>query len=157
VVNTTRALRDEIFGLNEQIRTQSFALVGPIAFPPELTMRQLHVLSATARADGLTVHQLAETLNIATPTASGLVDRMADKGLLQRIGDETDRRVRHVHLTPAGQEMITQLDSAFDRVLDELLDLLDADELTEFRNHFQLMLDVIERARMKRGDDHALE
>jgi DNA-binding MarR family transcriptional regulator len=150
VVNTTRALREEIFDLNEQIRVQSFALVGPIAFPPELTMRQLHVLSATARMDGLTVHQLAETLNIATPTASGLVDRLAEKGLLQRIGDETDRRVRHVHLTPAGQEMITQLDSAFDRVLNELLDLLDADELNEFRNHFRLMLSVIERASTKR-------
>lgn len=150
MVNTTRALREEIFDLNEQIRVQSFALVGPIAFPPELTMRQLHVLSATARMDGLTVHQLAETLNIATPTASGLVDRLAEKGLLQRIGDETDRRVRHVHLTPAGQEMITQLDSAFDRVLNELLDLLDADELNEFRNHFRLMLSVIERASTKR-------
>jgi len=152
VVNTTRALRDEIFGLNEQIRVKSFALVGPIAFPPELTMRQLHVLSATARADGLTVHQLAETLNIATPTASGLVDRLAEKGLLQRIGDETDRRVRHVHLTEPGQEMITLLDTAFDRMLEELLDLLDADELIEFRNHFKLMLSVLERAQAKRAE-----
>lgn len=152
MANTTRALRDEIFDLNEQIRVESFALVGPIAFPPELTMRQLHVLSATARTDGLTVHQLAETLSIATPTASGLVDRLAEKGLLQRIGDEADRRVRHVHLTEAGQEMISQLDSAFDRMLDELMDLLDDDELTEFRNHFHLMLTVIERARAKRAD-----
>jgi DNA-binding MarR family transcriptional regulator len=152
VVNTTRALREEIFHLNEQIRVGSFALVGPIAFPPELTMRQLHVLSATARADGLTVHQLAQTLNIATPTASGLVDRLAEKGLLQRIGDETDRRVRHVHLTEAGQEMITQLDTAFDRMLDELMDLLDAAELTEFRNHFKLMLSVIERAKARRSE-----
>lgn len=153
MANTTRALRDEIFDLNEQIRTQSFALVGPIAFPPELTMRQLHVLSATARADGLTVHQLAETLNIATPTASGLVDRLAEKGLLQRVGDESDRRVRHVHLTPAGQETITQLDSAFDRVLDELLDLLDPHELNEFRDHFRLMLTVVNRAHARRNDD----
>jgi DNA-binding MarR family transcriptional regulator len=150
VVNTTRALRDEIFDLNEQIRTQSFALVGPLTFPPDLTMRQLHVLSAVARMEGLTVHQLAETMKIATPTASGLVDRLADKGLLERVGDEADRRVRHLHLTPTGEETIGQMDTAFDRLLDEMLDSLDGDELTAFRDHFRLMLAAIERTRTSR-------
>jgi len=151
-VNTTRALRDEIFDLNEQIRTESFALVGPLEFPPDLTMRQLHVLSAVARIEGLTVHQLAETLDIATPTASGLVDRLVEKGLMERVGDETDRRVRHLHLTPTGAETIGQMDTAFDRLLDEMLGLLDGEELTVFRDHFRLMLTMIERARAKRAE-----
>jgi DNA-binding MarR family transcriptional regulator len=149
-VNTTRALRDEIFELNERIRTESFALVGPLEFPPDLTMRQLHVLSAVARMEGLTVHQLAETLNIATPTASGLVDRLAEKGLLERVGDEADRRVRHLHLTPTGEETIGQMDTAFDRLLNEMLDSLDSDELTAFRDHFRLVLASIERTRAQR-------
>ena len=149
--NTTRALRDEIFDLNEQIREQSFALVGPLEFPPDLTMRQLHVLSAVSRMEGLTVHQLAEALSIATPTASGLVDRLAETGLLERVGDEADRRVRHVHLTPSGEETIGQMDTAFDRLLDEMLGLLDGEELTIFRNHFRLMLTMIERTRAQRA------
>ena len=152
MVNTTRALRDEIFDLNEKIRTQSFALVGPLEFPPDLTMRQLHVLSAVARMEGLTVHQLAETLQIATPTASGLVDRLSEKGLMERVGDEADRRVRHLHLTANGAETIGQMDTAFDRLLDEMLGLLDGEELTVFRDHFRLMLTMIERARAKRAE-----
>jgi hypothetical protein len=37
-------------------------------------------------------------------------------------------------------------------MLDELLDLLDADELIEFRNHFKLMLSVLERAKARRSE-----
>ena len=59
----TKATRDavtrEIFEVNEQIRLQSFELVGPMAFPPDLTMRQLHVLVAASREEGVTVHELA--------------------------------------------------------------------------------------------------
>lgn len=150
---TTRdALCREIFALNEQIRLQSYELVGPSAFPPDLTMRQLHVLVAASRDEGLTVHQLATELGTSAPTASGLVDRLAAKGLLTRVEDTADRRVRHVHLTEDGQEMLSQLDSAYERLLGEIVELLDTDELKAFRDNSQMTLDIIARTRQHRSD-----
>ena len=150
----TKATRDalcrQIVELNEQIRIQSFALVGPMAFPPDLTMRQLHVMLAAAQPDGVTVHELAEALGTSAPTASGLVNRLAAKGLVTRVEDTDDRRVRHVRLTESGQDTLTQLDSAYDRLLGEMLDLLSDDELTQYRDGSELMLDMIDRARCKR-------
>lgn len=141
----------EIFELNEQIRVQSFALVGPKAFPPDLTMRQLHVLLAAAASESVTVHQVAEALEISAPTASGLVDRLADKGLVTKVEDSADRRVRHVQLTPDGEQIISQLDSAYDRLLGDMLDLLEDDELAAYRDGSNLMLSMIERARANQG------
>lgn len=140
----------ELAHLNEQIRTQSFALVGPVSFPSDLTMRQVHVLLA-AQADGVSVHELADALTISAPAASGLVDRLAAKGLVTRVEDNADRRVRHVMITDAGRTMLSQMNSAFDRLHDELVDLLDVDELRVFRDNSQLMLNMIERLRDSRG------
>jgi DNA-binding MarR family transcriptional regulator len=147
---TRDALRREVVEINEQLRVQSFALVGPMAFPADLTMRQLHVMFAAAQPDGVTIHELAETLGTSAPTASGLVNRLAAKDLVTRVEDAVDRRVRHVRLTSAGQETLTKLDSAFGSLLGEIVNLLDNDELTQYRDASQLMLDLIARVQRER-------
>lgn len=143
-------LTQEIFDLNEQIRAQSFALVEPVAFPPDLTMRQLQVLIAAQRAEGLTVHAAADELGVTMPTASGLVDRLVEKGMITKDGDEADRRVRHINLTESGEATLGQLDSAFDRVLREMLSLLDHDELVKLRDNSRFMLQMIGRLQERR-------
>jgi DNA-binding MarR family transcriptional regulator len=147
---TRAALTREILELNEQIRLQCFELAGPMAFPPDLTMRQLHVLVAASQPEGVTVHELAQALGTSPPTASGLVNRLADKGLVTRVEDDVDRRVRHIQLTEEGQETLTALDSAYERLLAEMVELLDVDELAAFRDNSQMMLDMVERARKHR-------
>jgi DNA-binding MarR family transcriptional regulator len=61
-----------------------------------------------------------------------------------------DRRVRHIQLTEEGQETLTALDSAYERLLGEMVELLDVDELAAFRDNSQMMLDMVERARKHR-------
>jgi DNA-binding MarR family transcriptional regulator len=147
---TRAALTREILELNEQIRLQCFELAGPMAFPPDLTMRQLHVLVAASQPEGVTVHELATALGTSPPTASGLVNRLAEKGLVTRVEDDVDRRVRHIQLTEEGQETLTALDSAYEGLLAEMVELLDVDELAAFRDNSQMMLDMVERARKHR-------
>jgi DNA-binding MarR family transcriptional regulator len=148
---TRAALTREILEVNEKIRLQCFELAGPMAFPPDLTMRQLHVLVAASQPEGVTVHELATALGTSPPTASGLVNRLADKGLVTRVEDDLDRRVRHIQLTEEGQETLTALDSAYERLLAEMVELLDVDELAAFRDNSRMMLDMVERARKHRG------
>ena len=148
---TRDALTREIAALNEQIRIQCFELAGPSSFPDDLTMRQLHVLVAASQPEGVTLHALAEALSTSAPTASGLVNRLAEKGLVTRVEDETDRRVRHVQLTEAGQETLAALDFAYERLLTEIVDLLDTEELRAFRDNSQMTLDLIGRVRKHRS------
>ncbi|HKY57774.1 MAG TPA: MarR family transcriptional regulator [Aeromicrobium sp.] len=147
---TRDALTREILELNERIRLQCFELAGPMAFPPDLTMRQLHVLVAASQSEGVTVHELANALGTSAPTASGLVNRLAAKGLVTRVEDDVDRRVRHVQLTEKGQETLNVLDSTYEHLLGEMVNLLDADELSMFRDNSRMMLDMVERTREHR-------
>ena len=57
------------------------------------------------RTPGITPAQLARQMEIKPATATVSVKRLEAAGLLRREPDEHDRRVVHLTLTPAGEEM----------------------------------------------------
>ena len=61
--------------------------------------------------------KLGALLGVSAPTASGLVERMVEKGLISRSDDVDDRRVRRLHPTEAGLDTMRRLDSMFERAL----------------------------------------
>src|SRR5205807_10147691 len=69
----------------------------------ELTMAQLKVLLTLAFEDEATIGKIAETLGIGPPTASHLVDRLVQAGLVERVERSTDRRYTLASLTPQGE------------------------------------------------------
>lgn len=62
----------------------------------------LMLLAANAQ---LTPKQLAQALALSAPNLTILLDRMQDRGLLQRVRSEIDRRSQHILLTEAGRAM----------------------------------------------------
>jgi DNA-binding MarR family transcriptional regulator len=55
--------------------------------------------------DPLAMGQLAERLGCDPASATGIVDRLEAKGLVERIGDPADRRTKRVALTADGKKM----------------------------------------------------
>jgi DNA-binding MarR family transcriptional regulator len=45
---------------------------------------------------------LAQALGVGLATVTGLVDRLVARGLIERVEDATDRRIRRAKLTAAG-------------------------------------------------------
>ena len=67
-----------------------------------LSMSQFHVLGQLERQGTISMSRIADLLDVSMPNASGLVDRMVERGLVERVGDPDDRRVVLVRLLPAG-------------------------------------------------------
>ena len=68
-----------------------------------------HVHALTLLADGpLSMTRLAEALGVSLPNATGIVGRMAERGLVERTHDELDRRVVHVALSAHGRAAIEE-------------------------------------------------
>jgi DNA-binding MarR family transcriptional regulator len=84
-------------------------------------------------ADGAqTMSQLAEALDVSQASATGIVDRMEQRGLIARQGDPDDRRVTRVDLTDRGRQAIERLGAQRRDKLSRLLDDLTDDELQAF-------------------------
>lgn len=53
----------------------------------------------------VTPKQLAQALELSAPNLTILLDKMQERGLLDRVRSDSDRRSQHVLLTPAGQTL----------------------------------------------------
>ncbi len=81
--------------------------------------QMLLAIQASPEASGPTIGQLAEHLVIRHHSAVGLVDRLEQHRLIERVRAEDDRRQVRVRLTGAGAEKIRRLSRLH---LDELRD-----------------------------------
>lgn len=141
----------ELTSLNAAVHARAMRLVGPLPVPDDLTMQQLRALMVVAQEPGIAGHALSDRLGVSAPTASGLVDRLTERGLVQRTEDPDDRRVRRVTLTAAGQERVLMMDSIFGRLLGELAQSLTVDDMDLLVRASQALLGALDRVADSRG------
>lgn len=68
----------------------------------EMTMPRFDLLANLARADNQTLASLSRSMLVTAGNLTGLVDRAARDGLVERRADPNDRRAWRVHITPKG-------------------------------------------------------
>ena len=73
-----------------------------------LTPMQLMILQVLAGEARLTASDLSGRVSLTAATLSGMLDRLEERGLLQRQRDDQDRRRQWLLLSDAGRELIKQ-------------------------------------------------
>ncbi len=92
-------------------------------------MAQIHIMYTVQRHGEMTMSQLADVLNVSDSNATGLVDRMEERGLVVRDRVPEDRRVVVVKTTEAGERLLGEVDALSDEILRSVLDRLDPAQL----------------------------
>jgi DNA-binding MarR family transcriptional regulator len=89
-----------------------------------LSLVHLHVLTVLDEDGPLPMRTLAESLDVSQASATGIVDRMEQRGLVERHRDAADRRVIRVAQTADGRELLADIAAErtahFTAVLEEL-------------------------------------
>ena len=128
----TEARRAAIAGimdeLNGAVRLLRCAATGRMV-KQGVSMTHLHVMWRLDESGELPMSRLAEFLDVSLSNATGLIDRMAEHGLIQRTRLENDRRVVLVGLTPAGKEMLDEIQIMKRDLMHGVLGRLDAAQL----------------------------
>jgi DNA-binding MarR family transcriptional regulator len=96
--------------------------------PLDLHPRHFGMLNQLAVNEGQSQQALSRALGIHRSAVVALVDDLEHRGLAERRRDPTDRRAYTLYLTPAGRELLTELDHAADEDEAELLTALDVSE-----------------------------
>jgi MarR family transcriptional regulator for hemolysin len=110
----------------------------PLGYSRSRWMVLLHI----SRNDAISLGELAERLGIEAPTLVRLVDRMETDGLISRRASETDRRVKHLHLSPAGRKEVERIKACAADLRRELLADIE-------RSDIGVTLNVLQRIRSK--------
>ena len=97
-----------------------------------LSLVHLNVLAVLEAEGPLPMSRLAEALDVSDASATGIVDRMERRGLVERRHGTDDRRVVAVHLTERGSAIFREIEEHRRDRLAQVLGELTEEELSGF-------------------------
>ncbi|MFZ3373673.1 MAG: MarR family transcriptional regulator [Desulfitobacteriaceae bacterium] len=98
----------DFFKVSFQIRGHIHKIVAS-QFTSPLSPVELLILHSLNQLEGTKTTELARSLGLPTSTMTNILDRLERKGLLERIRDNTDRRVVFVRLKTCTGQMNVDL------------------------------------------------
>jgi DNA-binding MarR family transcriptional regulator len=95
-----------------------------------LTLPRFDLMAQLERApEGLTLGELSRRLMVSNGNVTGLVERLAEAGQVERVPHPVDRRVVHVRLTEAGRAAFAGMARAHANWVGALFGGLSAEEV----------------------------
>jgi|tagenome__1003787_1003787.scaffolds.fasta_scaffold20546521_2 DNA-binding MarR family transcriptional regulator len=100
-----------------------------------LTLPQAVVMWTLGAYDGIaTMSDLAQMTHQSGATATGIVDRLTDAGLVERVRDKGDRRVVYVQITEAGTTKLEEIEAQRQKQTEQMTEGLNDDELEQLNS-----------------------
>jgi DNA-binding MarR family transcriptional regulator len=94
-----------------------------------ISMTHLHVLWQLEEHGELGMSRIADLIGVSMSNATGLIDRMEERGLVERVRLTEDRRVVHVRPTAHGLEVLREIEVLRGDLMETVLSRLDDEQL----------------------------
>jgi MarR family transcriptional regulator, organic hydroperoxide resistance regulator len=108
----------------------------------DFTLPQLKTLKVLSHEGSSSIGHIAERLGVGQPTASHLVERLVQAGLVERAEDPANRRRTLARLSSSGEELIGQLRGTRGEQLFVWLNELDSTDLHALRQGLLALMRV---------------
>lgn len=118
IFTTGKLIRDRINRLMAARQAQGACL----ARFGEISVAQMHALFFIHSRERMTIKELAETLSVSAPSASAMVDRLVEKGLVVREPDPEDRRRVFVRISPRA---VLEMQAVEETILQAFVELVE--------------------------------
>jgi DNA-binding MarR family transcriptional regulator len=122
-------LVDEVLGELTNIRMKDWMGALKRWQQGALSMVHLNVLMLIQSHGPLPMSRLADLLDVSVASATGIVDRMEKRGVVERRHSEADRRVVEIHLTKRGLAVFMVMETERRKRLKKLVALMSDTEL----------------------------
>lgn len=138
------ALVDSITGnLFEALPMLPKRLVRVDQITREFEMPFSHVQILVMLSGGsMTIGEISSSLGIAKPNITPLLDNLRERGLLERVRSNTDRRIVNVSLLPAGEEMAQRIRANIAGQVKEWAELFNQSEAKRLNNALACLIEA---------------
>jgi MarR family transcriptional regulator, 2-MHQ and catechol-resistance regulon repressor len=93
-----------------------------------LSITEFSVLEVLYLKEKQTIHQIGNSVLISSGSMTYVIDKLEQRGLINRIACPDDRRVIHVMLTADGHELMKKIMPKHQELVDNMLGSLNNDE-----------------------------
>lgn len=118
-----------------------------------LTVLEMYALRALYGRDGLHASDLARAVGRAATSFTPILDKLQDKGLVERARDLSDRRAIRIYLTSAGWAQRDAVMAAFCDLDADIAQRFSAEDMAAFRR----VLSGLQRLNTESGDGDAAQ
>ncbi|WP_315735298.1 MULTISPECIES: MarR family transcriptional regulator [unclassified Bradyrhizobium] len=122
-----------------------------------MTRAQWAVLAKVERNEGMKQSELAEQMEMQPITLTRLIDKLADAGLIERRGDDTDRRVNRLYLKKAARPLLAKLAVLRGDLTDTALQGISADDAERLMTHLEAIKENVRNALQSLCDEQRKE
>jgi MarR family 2-MHQ and catechol resistance regulon transcriptional repressor len=109
-----------------------------------LTVPQYDVIATLGNTSGMMMGQLAEKTLVTKGTLTGIVDRLEQKGLVQREVPPENRRCFMIVLTEAGEKLFEEIFPAHINRLKKRFERFDDAEIQQFQTSLQRLREIFQ-------------
>lgn len=113
----------------------------------DLTAGQLRALLLLYTKGPVRMSDIAATLGVSTATATGVMDRMVERGIVIRESDPNDRRIVLCCMSPEGEKAVAALWQAWMARGEQMLRALDRPKLLAVKGMLDALLEAGENTR----------
>jgi DNA-binding MarR family transcriptional regulator len=137
------AVVEESVELLPQIGKLVFSAIASDPAMGTLTLTQAKAVSLLYHHGDHTVSEVASGLGISLPSASELIDRLVERGLVERTQDPSDRRRFIIGLTPKSLEVATRIHDLRREQVRDALSRLPKSEWPVFVKSLRVLADAL--------------
>lgn len=119
-----------------------------------ISSTQLHVLFVLVSEGAMPMSRLADQLGVSLPNVTGIVDRMVERGYVERGRDLEDRRVVTVSASEAGRAAVEEIDMIRRRTIARVLEHLTPEQQRRALRTFTDLRTAAEAVTDAEQDDH---
>ncbi|WP_316230278.1 MarR family transcriptional regulator [Bradyrhizobium sp. SZCCHNR1051] len=122
-----------------------------------MTRAQWAVLAKVERYEGMKQSELAEQMEMQPITLTRLIDKLAEAGLIERRGDDTDRRVNRLYLKKAARPLLAKLAVLRGDLTDTALRGISAGDAERLMTHLEAIKENVRNALQSFCDEQRKE
>ncbi|MEH7305145.1 MarR family winged helix-turn-helix transcriptional regulator [Neobacillus drentensis] len=109
----------------------------------DLTNDQHYILRYIHQAKECTSTELADAFEVNKSAITAIINRMADRGLIERTRDENDRRVVYLTLTNEGYTLYENCQEKVQLLVESIITQFDQSEITAFINTYEKLAQIL--------------
>jgi DNA-binding MarR family transcriptional regulator len=111
-----------------------------------VTGPQVTLMASLVSRGPMTLTELSRALGMSHSTASGIVDRLASRGLVQRSPDAADKRRTRISVTDKVTRYVRELDAGPSGRLSLALERASTEQRRAIRKGLQLLRDLLDQS-----------
>ena len=131
---------EQILGLTDKLFGALLPTVPKEVLELDVTMPQLKILLMLFINGSVRMSAIASDLGVTLATATGLVDRIVERGFVIRENNPDDRRVVMCRLSPSGHQTVSRIWYSVRKRMGNILKSLDQDNLSLLNRALENML-----------------